>query len=107
MREFFASGHIVDLVLAVMVLEALALGLYFRITSRGIRLADLLINLASGTCLLFALRAALTGQSWEWIAAALAASLLGHVLDLSRRWQRGTAASATLPALRGHRPPMP
>jgi len=107
MREFFASGLVVDLVLAVMVLEALVLGLYFRITSRGISLADLLVNLVSGTCLLLALRAALTGQSWEWIAAALSASLLGHLLDLSRRWRRDPVGSATLPALRGRRPPTP
>jgi len=102
MGEFFASGHIVDLVLAVMAVEAMGLGLYFRATSHGISLADLLINLASGTCLLLALRAALTGQSWEWIAAALTASLLGHLLDLSRRWQRKTT---TRSAVRGIHPP--
>ena len=102
MREFFASGHVVDLVLAVIAVEALGLGLYFRATSRGISLTDLIINLASGTCLLFALRAALTGQSWQWIAVALGASLLGHLLDLSRRWQRRTT---TLSAVRGSLPP--
>lgn len=97
MVEFFGSGRIVDLVLAVMVVEALALGLYFRHTSSGISFTDLLINLASGTCLLFALRAALTGQSWTWVAVALVASLIGHLLDLSRRW-RPASPRCTLPS---------
>ncbi|MEO7431385.1 MAG: hypothetical protein ABIR62_05065 [Dokdonella sp.] len=97
MVAFFGSGRIVDLVLAVMLVEALALGLYFRRTSSGISFTDLLINLASGTCLLFALRAALTGQSWTWIAVALVASLIGHLLDLSRRW-RPASPRSTLPS---------
>lgn len=87
-REFFGSGRIVDLVLAMMIVEAIALGLYFRFTARGIPFTDLLINLASATCLLVALRAALTGQSWIWVASGLVASMFGHLLDLSRRWRR-------------------
>lgn len=88
LADFFSSGRAVDVVLAVMALEAIALGIYFRATSRGIPLVDLLFNLATGACLLFALRAALTGRPWTWVAAGLSASLVGHLLDLSRRWRR-------------------
>ncbi|MGQ0699880.1 MAG: hypothetical protein ACT4PZ_16755 [Panacagrimonas sp.] len=97
MSEIVLSGRIVDWVLALIALEALALWAYHRRTAGGIAATDLLANLASGFCLLLALRAALTDQSWVWVAAALAASLFGHLLDLSRRWKRrpelGSAAN--------------
>ncbi|MEO8010784.1 MAG: hypothetical protein ABI650_03980 [Dokdonella sp.] len=86
-QEFFTSGRVVDLVLVVMAIEAIVLGLYHRKSGRGIGLLDLLANLASGFCLLLALRAALTGMSWPWIGAALAASFAGHLFDVSRRWR--------------------
>ncbi len=88
MHELFTSGRVVDWVLGVMAIEALVLGAYYRFTGRGVAIFNLLANLASGVCLLLALRAALTGQPWTWVAAALSASLLGHLLDLSRRWHR-------------------
>ncbi len=86
MQEFFSSGRVVDLVLLVMVIEAIVLGLHHRRTGRGIAFVDMLANLASGFCLLLALRAALGGMSWPWIGAALTASFAGHLLDVSRRW---------------------
>jgi uncharacterized membrane protein len=92
-HDLFTSGRIVDVVLAVIALEVVAVAIHRRVTGRGIAVADLLANLASGICLLVALRAALTGQSWVWVAAALSASLVGHLLDLSRRLH--------LPASRG------
>lgn len=87
MHEFFSSGRVVDLVLLVMVLEVIVLGVLHRRTGRGIAATDLLAGMASGVCMMLALRAALTGMSWTWIGAALAASLVGHLLDLSRRWR--------------------
>lgn len=93
LHGLFGSGRIVDLILALVAVEALALTAYHRVTSRGVAGLDLLANLASGICLLLALRAALTGQSWIWVALALSASLLGHLLDLSRRWKRAPQAN--------------
>ncbi|MGQ0620115.1 MAG: hypothetical protein ACT4QA_09385 [Panacagrimonas sp.] len=96
MSEIFASGRVVDLVLALIAFEALALAVYHRLAGGGVPAYDLLANLASGICLLLALRASLTGQSWVWVAAALSASLFGHLLDLSRRWKpRPKPESAT------------
>jgi len=83
--ELFAGGRIVDLVLALVVLEALALWIHHRRTGRGIAPADFLPNLAAGACLLLALRAALAGSGWIWIAAWLAAALAAHLADLARR----------------------
>jgi O-antigen/teichoic acid export membrane protein len=51
-------------------------------------LVDLLANAAAGACLLLALRAALTGAGWAWVAAALCAALIAHLFDLVRRWPR-------------------
>lgn len=87
MSAWFASGRIVDLILLLMLAEGAALWLWYRRRASGLAPADLLINLASGMSLLLALRAALTGLGWHWIALALIAALCCHVADLRRRWQ--------------------
>lgn len=85
---WFASGRIVDAILVFMAVEAALLVAYRVRTGRGIATADLLANLAAGATLLLALRAALVGGAWTWVAAALGAALVAHVADLSRRWKR-------------------
>jgi len=79
------SGRIVDLILLLVVLEALGLAWWLR--GRG-GILPLLPNLAAGACLLLALRAALVGAGWPWIAAPLAASLAAHLADLGTRLRR-------------------
>lgn len=93
MSALFASGSVIDLILGLVVVEALALYALRRLTGRGPALADLLPNLAAGACLLLAVRAALLDLPWIWVAAALAAGLLAHLLDLSRRWNLAPAGS--------------
>jgi hypothetical protein len=88
MQDFVASGRVVDLILAVMVAEAVALGAWRAYSGRGIGLADLLVSLSAGVALLLALRFALTGAGWQAIAAALAAGGALHAADLARRWPR-------------------
>ena len=80
MTALFASGHAVDVVLAVMLVEmALLIG-------RGRRpAATVALAFAPGVLILLALRAALTGAGWPWVAAALAASFPAHLADLRRR----------------------
>lgn len=85
MEAFFSSGRVVDLVLGVIALEIVVLWAWQRRGGRGIALAELLPSLAAGACLLLALRAALAGQSWVWVALALSASGLAHGIDLARR----------------------
>ena len=74
--------------MALVLVEAALLIAWHRRTGGGVATADLLPNLAAGFCLLAALRAALGGAAWRWIALALLGSLLAHLLDLSRRWRR-------------------
>ena len=92
MAELFASGRaidlaLIDLALAVTALEAVLVVAYFRRTGRGIAPGDFLGNLASGACLMVALRCGLTGAAWPWIALFLLAALAAHLADLRRRWR--------------------
>ena len=87
MTAVFTNGRIVDLILAMMALEALGLLVYRHRTGRGIAPAGLLINLLSGACLLMALRCALLTYPWHWTATWLAAALIAHLADLSQRWR--------------------
>lgn len=87
MTEFFASGRAVDLILCLMVAEGILLAFYHRRTGRGIAIRDLAGVLLAGGFLLLALRAALTGASWVWVAGFLVAGLVAHLGDLARRWR--------------------
>jgi hypothetical protein len=84
----FDSGRIVDLILVLVVLEALLLlGLRVR-RGGGIMPRALLANLLAGACLLLALRSALTGADWVWPAMFLLLALPAHLADLYGRWNR-------------------
>ena len=79
---------IVSLVMGFVVLEAALLVAWQRRTGEGVAAADLLPNLAAGFCLLVALRAALDGAAWHWLALRLLGAGAAHLLDLRRRWRR-------------------
>ena len=87
MAELFASGRLVDLILVLVVIETIALLLYWNRTGRGVAPSDLLPNLFAGTFLLLALRATLTGGGWMVACFCLAAAGLAHLTDLYRRWR--------------------
>ncbi len=87
MAELFASGRLVDIILALVVVEAALLTLYWRRRRRGVSPVDLLPNLCAGTFLLLALRATLAGSEWTVACACLAAAGLAHLVDLGRRWR--------------------
>jgi hypothetical protein len=84
----FSGPLWVDLIIGFTLLEGLALALYFRATGRGVAPSQFGVNLASGLCLMVALRCAVAGAGSMWIAAALLAAGLAHGLDLWRRWRR-------------------
>lgn len=87
MADLFSSGRIVDLIILLVALEAIALSVYRRRAGRGIPLLDLLPNLLSGVFLLLAVKAAMLALPWPSIASALFAALLAHLSDLVRRWR--------------------
>lgn len=79
MAGLFASGRIVDAILLLTVLEGAGLLI--------LRRPDLLATLLAGLALLAALRLALGGADWRWLALALLAALIAHLFDLARRWR--------------------
>ncbi|WP_373490411.1 hypothetical protein [Parasphingorhabdus sp.] len=79
MREFFASGHAVDVVLAVLVAEALWLRF------RGGCWPDITAMILPAVLMMIALRAALTGEDWPMIAIPLTLAFPVHLYDLRRR----------------------
>ena len=87
MQHWLSSGRLIDLVLGLMVLEALALGAWRRRTGSGIAPLDLLVNLAAGVALMLAVRTALTGAT-GWVPVWLCAALAAHLADLACRWRR-------------------
>lgn len=80
MSALFASGHAVDIVVAVMAIEAI-----FLIGRRRADGATIMLAFLPGLLILLAVRAALTGAGWPWVALALAASFPAHLADVRRR----------------------
>lgn len=86
MEAHLPAERVVDLILVLVVLEAVLIALYHRATGRGVAPRDLVLTLLSGGCLLLALRLALSGAELVWVALALTGALLAHLADLYRRW---------------------
>ena len=74
------SGHAVDIILVVMLAEAVWLHV-----RRRIGLIDIALALLPGALILLAARAALVGSDWPMIALPLALSFPVHLADLRRR----------------------
>lgn len=87
MAYLIASGHMIEAILALTMIEWVLLAAYYRRNGRGVAPADVSRNLVAGMFLLVALREALVGGWWGWIACSLAASLLAHLADLHRLWR--------------------
>ena len=85
MEALVRSGHVADVILACLVLEAFALLAWRRFTGRGPRPGDVLAILLPGAFLVLALRFALTGAPWGLIPLALIGALAAHLHDLARR----------------------
>jgi hypothetical protein len=85
MESMFSSGHIADIALLVMLAEAGVLYAYTLKRAGTLSFRPFLANLAAGALLVVAVRLALVGAAWRWIALALALSLLAHGYDLSLR----------------------
>lgn len=88
MSDWFLSGRVVDAILLLMLVEASWLLWRHDRHVSGPVFAELLPTLASGLCLLLAVRGALAGWPWPLLAAALAGAGICHLLDLRQRWRR-------------------
>ena len=79
MAWLFASGHAADLILAVLAIEAMWL------IGRGREALGVALMLLPAVLMIVALRGALTGADWPWIALPLALSFPVHLADVMRR----------------------
>lgn len=79
MQGFFNSGHAVDVVLFVLLAELAWL------KYRGWQWLDIIAALLPAVLMMIALRAALTGKGWIFIALPLILAFPVHLYDLRRR----------------------
>jgi hypothetical protein len=87
MIEGISNRLLIDIVIAVTLIECGALVVYHHFTKRGLAPKDYLVNLCAGLCLMLALRSALA-DGWLWMVLCLMAAGLAHGTDLWTRWKR-------------------
>ena len=87
MAALFTSGRIIDIILALVVVEFAALIFWKRFVGSGPRRKLVLANILAGASLLLAVRLALVAAEWPWIAACLSLALIAHVADMAGRWR--------------------
>lgn len=83
--ELFSSGRVVDLILLFVAGEAILLIACRRHAGPGTAAVELAVCILPGLMLMLALRAALVGAAWPWIAMSLLGALVAHLADLHRR----------------------
>lgn len=93
MAEFLESGALIDAILVLVALEALAFLVLYKLVPTAPRLfaphlATLWPTLLSGALLMLAVRLAITDAHWMSVASVLAAAGLSHVVDIALRFRR-------------------
>lgn len=88
MIETISNSQLIDVVIAVTLIECGILTFYHRLTKRGLAPKDYLLNLGAGLSLMLALRSALADAGWMWMIVCLMAAGLAHGTDLWSRWRR-------------------
>lgn len=88
MAALFASGRIVEIILALVLVEGIALAILHARTGRGPAPLPLACNLAAGAALMLALRASLVGAEWTAVSGWLVAALAAHCGELGWRLRR-------------------
>lgn len=87
MQTLFETGRAADLVLLALAAEAVLLWGLRRWAGQGPGLAAMLPFLLAGAAFALALRAALTGAGWAFVALPLLAAFAAHLWDIARRWR--------------------
>jgi len=82
-ESLITSGRIADVILIVLVLEALCVG--FFLARGGKNYLPYIAGLAAGGCLVLALRAALIDSGWLYVAVFLTLSLFAHAAEMGIR----------------------
>jgi hypothetical protein len=85
LEQVYQGPLVVDIAIGFITLETLLLWVFHQWTGRGLALADCLLTILSGACLMLALRCALTPDGWPGMALFLIAAGIAH--DLRTRWR--------------------
>ena len=89
LEQIYQTPLVVDIAIAFITLETLALGLLHRLTGRGLAWREFGLTVLSGLSLMLALRCALTPGFWPGMALFLVTAGLAHGADLRDRWRDG------------------
>ena len=93
LRQGMSISLLVDVIIAITLLEVAVLWGYHHQTKRGIKPRDYLLNIASGLCLMLALRCSVAGAPWYRVAAWLTGAGLAHTADIGLRLSRPTQSN--------------
>ena len=89
LEQIYQTPLVVDIAIAFITLETLALVLLHRLTGRGLAWREFGLTVLSGLSLMLALRCALTPGFWPGMALFLVTAGLVHGADLRDRWRAG------------------
>ena len=92
LQQWVLGGGLVDTIIGITLFETAVLLLYQHQTKRGMTPRDYLLNVASGLCLMLALRCTLFSAGWQFISLWLAAAGLAHVIDIAMRLRQRAKA---------------
>jgi len=90
LEQLYQGPLAVDIAIGFISLESLLLWAFHKFTGRGLALADCVLTILSGACLMLALRCALTPEGWQGMALFLIAAGIAHGADLRSRWRDKT-----------------
>ena len=96
MAAYLDDGRLIDGIIALLALEALALVAVRAFLGRGPSVVSLDRQLRGGGALFLALRAAMAEAPFAVIGGCLLAALVAHVADLATRWRGSPPPSTSL-----------
>jgi hypothetical protein len=89
LAQLYQTPLVVDIAIAVIVLETMVLWVLHRLTGHGLAWREYGLTVLSGLSLMLALRCALTPGFWPGMALFLVTAGLAHGADLRARWRAG------------------
>jgi len=84
-EQLITSGDFFDWVLAGIAFEGVLLTGWLMYGAKSKQPLPRLPNLLAGASLMLAIKMVVTDAPWHWLAAALTAALLAHIVDLISR----------------------
>lgn len=87
METLLNGSALIDVVILATLVEWAALTALWKHRGRGVPPGILSWMLLPGLCLMLAVRSAMLGAPWYWLALLLMVAGLAHLVDLRGRWR--------------------